>query len=40
MKKIRRRLANELRATRGSPVTEVIRILNPVIEDVPGVVEL
>ena len=31
MKKIRRRLADELRAMRGSPVAEVIYVLNPVI---------
>jgi hypothetical protein len=31
MKKIRRRLADELRAMRGSPVSEVLYVLNPVI---------
>src|ERR1019366_4179049 len=31
MKKIRRRLADELRAMRGSPVTEGLYVLNPVI---------
>jgi RNA-directed DNA polymerase len=40
MKKIRRRLADELRAMRGSPVSEVLYVLNPVIRGSPGVASL
>jgi len=40
MKKIRRRLADELRVMRGSPVSEVLYALNPVIRGSPGAGEL